>query len=153
MIKKAHATPVITAGAYSALDAVGSKMEFEDVCSSYDSTGKIVQALIKDRAKQNALLYLVLFDRDFTETADNDAFAVSDADLYNVVAVLEFAIANYVDFDANSIATLGFVNLDWEVPFVLTDGGTSLFGQLFVKTSTPTYVATDDLRVELKIES
>ena len=152
MYKKFHATPVITAGAYSALDAVGSKLEFKDVCSSFDPSGSIRQGFIKDAAKQNALLYLVLFDRDFTETADNDAFAVSDADLHNIIAVLEFAIADYVEFNANSMATLGIENIDLRHPFVLIEGGTSLFGQLFVKTSTPTYVATNDLHVELIIE-
>ena len=29
-------TPTITAGAYSALDAVGGKMEFEDVRTAFD---------------------------------------------------------------------------------------------------------------------
>ena len=152
MYTKVHATPLITAGAYSSLDAVGSKMEFKDVCSAFNSSGSIRQGYIKDAAKQNALLYLVLFDRDFTETADNDPFAVSDADLHNIVAVLEFAIADYVDFDANSMATLSIENIDLKHPFVLIDGGKSLFGQLFVKTSTPTYVATNDLHVELIVE-
>lgn len=153
MLKKVHATPLITAGAYSDLDAVGSKMEFRDACSTYNNTGKIVQGLIKDAAKQAALLYLILFDRDFTETTDNDPFTVSDADLHNIVAILEFSIANYVSFADNCVGTLGFANIDLRVPFVLEEGGTSLFGQLFVKTSTPTYVAVDDLHVELKIQS
>ena len=153
MYKTARATPVITAGAYSALDAVGGKMEFEDVCTPYNNTAAIVQAHIKDNAKQNALLYLVLFDRDFTDTADNAAFTISDADLLNVVMVLEFAVADYVDFATNSIALVDPAHYQLLHPFELIEGGTSLFGQLFVKTSTPTYVATNDLRVELLIKS
>jgi len=152
MIKKIHATPVITAGAYSALDAVGSKMEFTDVCTPYSNTASIVQGYVKDNTKENALLYLVLFDRDFTATADNAAFAVSDADLLNVVCVLEFAVADYISFNANSMAQLSVENIMMKHPFELVEGGTSLFGQLFVKTSTPTYVATNDLHVELVIE-
>jgi hypothetical protein len=151
--KTARATPVITAGAYSALDAVGSKMEFEDVCTPFSNTGAIVQAHIKDNAKQNALLYLVLFDRDFTATADNAAFTVSDADLLNCVCVLEFAAAKYISFADNSMAMVEPANYTLERPFELQEGGTSLFGQLMVVTSTPTYVATNDLRVELLIKN
>ena len=151
--KTARATPTITAGAYSSLDAVGGKLEFEDVCSAYSRTAAIVQAHIKDNAKQNALLYLVLFDRDFTATADNAAFTVSDADLLNLVCVLEFAAADYVEFASNSVAMVDPVNYQLLHPFELTEGGTSLFGQLMVHTSTPTYVATNDLRVELLIKS
>jgi len=151
MSKDIHQTPVITAGAYSALDAVGGKLEFEDARTEYDRTGVIIQAHLSDKGKQNALLYLVLFDRDFTPTADNDAFAVSDADLLNVIVVIEFAVANYVSFNANSFCTMGFAGVDVELPFVLEKGGTSLFGQLFVKTTTPTYTSTSDLSVGLII--
>ena len=150
--KDIHVTPTITAGAYAALDAVGGKMEFEDACTPYSNSGHIVQAHISDKGKQNALLYLVLFDQDFTATADNAAFAVSDADLLNVVGVIEFAVASYASFNANSFATMGFQGVQVQLPFTLVEGGTSLFGQLFVKTSTPTYTSTTDLSVGLLIE-
>ena len=145
-------TPVITAGAYSSLDAVGGKLEFENARTKFSPAGHIVQAFVSDKGKQNALLYLVLFSEDFTETADNDAFAVSDADLLNVVAVIEFAVANYASFNANSFCAMGFLGIEVNLPFELEDGGTSLFGQLYVKTSTPTYTSTSDLRVSLCIE-
>jgi hypothetical protein len=146
-------TPTITAGAYSSLDAVGGKLEFENVCTPYGSSGVIVQAQITDKAKQDALLILTLFDRDFTPTADNAAFAISDADLLNVVAVLQFPVADYVDYANNSIATMGILSAIIQTPFVLVEGGTSLFGQLMVKTSTPTYVTTSDLTVSLTIKT
>jgi hypothetical protein len=117
MYKTARATPVITAGAYSAADAVGGKLEFENVCSVYKNTGAIVQAHIKDNAKQDALLYLVLFDRDFTATADNAPMTISDADLLNVVMVLEFAVADYIDFASNSIALVDPANYMLLHPF------------------------------------
>ena len=151
-MKDVHATPVVTVGAYSALDAVGGKLEFEDVCTPYSNSGVIKQAHVSDKGKQNALLYLVLFDRDFTATADNAPFAVSDADLLNIVAVITFGVANYSSFNANSFASMGLVGIDVSVPFTLVEGGTSLFGQLYVVTSTPTYTATSDLSVGLVIE-
>ena len=145
-------TPTITAGAYSALDAVGGKLEFENVLTPYQNDGHIRRAMISDKAKQNALLYLVLFNQDFTATADNAAFAVSDADLLNVVAVIEFSVANYASFNANSWCTTGFAGVEMALPFTLVEGGTSLFGQLFVKTSTPTYTSTSDLTVTIHVE-
>ena len=151
-MKDIHVTPTITAGAYSALDAVGGKMEFEDARTPYNPAGYISQAHIMDKGKQNALLYLVLFNQDFTPTADNAAFAVSDADLQNIVAVLMFEVNSYASFNANSFVSMGFLGIDVEIPFVLEEGGTSLFGQLFVKTSTPTYVTTSDLTVCIVIK-
>lgn len=152
-MKDIHVTPTITAGAYSALDAVGGKMEFEDACTPYDNHACICQAHISDKGKQNALLYLVLFNQDFTPTADNAAFAVSDADLLNVVAIIEFAVNSYVSFNTNSWAHTGFSNLNLKIPFELIEGGTSLFGQLFVKTSTPTYTSTSDLSVGIIVST
>ena len=145
-------TPTITAGAYSALDAVGGKMEFTDALTPFENHGHIERAQISDKGKQNALLYLVLFNQDFTATADNAAFAVSDADLLNVCAVIEFSVANYASFDANSFCTTGFAGVTMSLPFELIEGGTSLFGQLFVKTSTPTYTSTSDLTVTIHTE-
>ena len=144
-------TPTITAGAYASLDAVGGKLEFENARTPYSNHGHIRRASISDKGQQNALLYLVLFSEDFTATADNAAFAVSDADLLNVVAVIEFAVANYASFDANSFCTTGFAGVQMELPFTLAEGGTSLFGQLFVKTGTPTYTSTSDLKVTLHV--
>ena len=151
-MKDIHETPTLSAGAYSSLDAVGGKLEFEDARTSRGKEGSIVQAHISDKGKQNAHLYLVLFNRDFTATPDNDPFAVSDADLLNVIAVLEFTAANYVDFAANSFCAMGFLGIDVNLPFVLVALGTSLFGQLFVEASTPTYPSTTDLSVGLVIK-
>ena len=151
--KYIEATPVVTVGAYASLDAVGGKLEFEDACTAFQNSGRICRAYVTDKGKQDALLYLVLFSEDFTATADNAAFDVTDADLLNVMAVLEFAVADYGTFNDNSIATLGFDNLEVSVPFVLAEGGTSIFGQLYVKTSTPTYTATDDIRVRLVVHN
>lgn len=144
-------TPTITAGAYSSLDAVGGKLEFENVCTPYSNSASIVRATVLDKGKQSALLYLVLFDRDFTETADNTAFTVTDADLANVLGVLEIGTADYIDLHDNSVGQLGFDNLCCCIPFELVEGGTSLFGQLMVKTSTPTYTSTSDLIIKLVI--
>ena len=145
-------TPVVSAAAiYASGDAVGGKLEFTNVCSTYRAAGRICQAKIKDNAKQNALLQLVLFKEDFTATADNAAFSVTDADLANCIGVMNFAVANYTSFDANSIGTMGLAGLEVNFPYTLVAGGTSLSGQLMVLTSTPTYAATDDLQIDLTV--
>jgi hypothetical protein len=141
-------TPTITAGAYSAADAVGGLLEFENVCTSYSNSGELVKAIVTDKAKQNALLHLALFSRAFTPTADNAPFAVSDADLANLISVIHFEVADYASFDANSAALIGFDALAVSMPYVLVPGGTSLFGQLYTG-GTPTYVATNDLTIKL----
>ena len=144
--------PTISAGvAYASGDAVGGRLEFEDARTPYSSVGKILRAVIKDRAKQNAHLFLVLFNKEFTATADNSAFTVSDSDLLHCLGGLEFTAANYVSFHDNSIAELGLFGLDVEESFILESSGTTLYGQLMVQTSTPTYVATTDLAVSLLI--
>jgi len=145
-------TPTITAGAYSALDAVGGKLEFENVRTPYDNHGHVCRAMISDKGKQNALLYMILFNQDFTATADNAAMAVSDADLLNVCGIIEFPVANYTSFNANSVCTTGFAGVAMDLPFSLASGGTSLFGQLMVKTSEPTYTSTSDLQITLHVK-
>ncbi len=143
------ATPVISAAAiYASGDAVGTKLEFENVVSAFQPSGRIVGAVIIDRDKESDLLNLVLFDQDFTETADNSPMDPSDADLAHVVAIVPFPAANYVDLNDNSVGHAGTL----DVPFVLAAGGTSLYGQL-VSGATPTYTAVGDLTVRLFVES
>lgn len=151
---KVAVTPTIDTAIYAAGDAVGGLLEFEDVRTPYSRSACVCKALLKDNAKQNSLMWLALFDRIFTPTADQAAFDVSDADLANLVAVLRFEVADYASFNDNSVALVGFdYSLQVAMPFVLVEGGTSLFGQLYLGTGmTPTYVATDDLTVELIIK-
>ena len=147
-------TPTISSGAaYASLDAVGGKLEFENAVTPYSNHGHVIRAMLSDKGKQNALLYLVLFSEDFTATADNAAFDPSDADLLNVIGIIEFPVANYSSFADNSVCTTGFAGVTMDLPFNLVSGGTSLFGQLMVKTQTPTYTSTSDLQVRLHVHS
>lgn len=150
MIRTSTVTPTITAGAYSANDAVGGKMEFEDICTPYSNDTKLKAVVITDKGAQAAKLYLVLFSEDFTATADNAEFDPSDSDLLNMVGVVTIATTDYADFKDNAVATHV---LSQPLPLELVEGGTSLFGQLMVETSTPTYTATSDLQVTLVVES
>jgi hypothetical protein len=149
-------TPAITAGAYSAGDAVGGLLEFENACSPFSPRGTIISAILTDNAKQSALMHLHLFDRAFTPTADNAAFSVTDADLAHYLGSIQFIAAEHNIFADNS-ACMGGQSIAigplaaLQLPIVLVDGGTSLFGQLQTG-GTPTYAATDDLAVKLILE-
>ena len=141
-------TPKIDTAIYAAGDAVGGKLEFTNARTPYENTGNILSLTIKDNDGEENPLYLVLFDRDFTATADQAEFDPSDADLLNIVGVME--VDNYISFKDNSV---GIYEEDHpHVHFELVEGGTSLFGQLVVESGTPTYTATDDLTVEIIIE-
>ena len=69
-----------------------------------------------------------------------------------MVAVIDFAAASYSDFNANSFCATGFSGVQFDVPFSLKEGETSLFGQLYAGTgATPTYTSTSDLKIGLLI--
>lgn len=137
------ATPTITAGAYTAKDAVGGRLEFANAVRAEIRTGIVLKVVIVDKAAQNAELVLFLFDRPFTATADNAAFDPTDADLANCVGVITINAFNYVSANDNSVATKECV-----LDFSLT--GTTLYGQLMC-TGTPTYASTSDLKIALGI--
>ena len=140
--KMASATPVIQAAAYAAGDAVGGKMAFE-VARAMGALVRITDIVVLDKGDQSAALNLVLFDRDFTATADNDPFDPSDADMANIVAVLKVAGSDYVSFVDNAVATK-------ELNTMCRPVGNTLYGQL-VSGGTPTYASTSDLTIKLAV--
>lgn len=145
-------TPTIDTTIYAAGDALGGLLEFEDVATAFSSSFNICGVMLKDRHKLNQLIWLALFDRTFTPTADQAEFVISDADLANLVGVLRFEAADYASFKDNSVALLGFDGLQVMLPGKLVAGGTSLFGQLYLGVGmTPTYNEPDDISVELII--
>ena len=139
-------TPTITAGIYVAGDAVGGLLTFAQAASVYKGDGRIVKLVIIDDGMQDAILNLMLFDRTFTPTADQDAWAPSDADLQHCLGAIHVVAADYEDGADNSVATV-----ECEFDFTLVSAGTSLFGQLVSPTDTPTYTATDDLTVKITV--
>lgn len=140
----ASQTPTITAGAYTALDAVGGLLTFANVARVSGGTVMIHSVTVTDLADVKAALTLVLFDRTFTATSDNDAFDVADADLPNIVGIVPISSSDYADFNDNAAAVKGSLGI------VATLNGTSLFGQLMLPAgSAPTYASTSDLTVKV----
>ena len=139
-------TPTITAGAYSAGDAVGGLLTF-DIIQNHNIGGIIKSVVITDKAKQSVEFDLVLFNQTFTPTADNAAFDVSDADLLNCVGVANIPTTAYMDFVDNSVAIVG--NLF--VSAKSADDNGKLYGQLITR-GTPTYASTSDLQIRVIME-
>jgi hypothetical protein len=75
---------IVTGAAYTSGDAFGTKI----VINNIPTQGTIVDFIFIDKDDEGINKELVLFDHDFTETADNSAFAVSDGDMENLVGVI-----------------------------------------------------------------
>jgi hypothetical protein len=138
-------TPVITAGAYLAGDAIGGLLTFVNAASVYKGDGKITKVVIVDDAAQEAAIDLVLYDRAFTPTADNAPWDPSDLDNQYCLGVIHILAAEYGGGADNSVASH-----ECDFDFTLVAGGTSLFGQLMA-VGTPTYAATDDVTVKITV--
>jgi len=143
-VRRPTQTPTVTAGAYSANEAVGGKLTFADAVDPGASPGALLESVtILDLAKQDIQLDLVLFDRDFTATTDNAAFDPSDADAAHIIGVVK--VTDYADFADSSVATKAGIGL----PLKCASGST-IYGQL-VTRGTPTYAAVTDITVTLGI--
>ena len=138
-------TPTITAGIYSAGDAVGGLLTFVDAASVYKGDGTITKVVIIDQAKQAAVLDLHLYDRTFTNVADNAAYDPTDADNLNCIGCIHIVAADYEQAADNAVATV-----ECDFNFTLVAGGTSLFGQLSC-VATPSYAAVNDLTVKITV--
>jgi len=135
---RASGTPLITVTPYVANGTVGNVIEFTNMARVLGGGGILQTALVNDDAGQNALLELWLFNQTFTPTADTIQFVISEGDMDNRIAVIDFAAGTYKDGGTVSGATRGGLG----IAYTLT--GTSMFG-VFVTRGTPDYVATDDL--------
>jgi len=136
--------PTITAGAYAANDAVGGLLTFALAGRQVSEGGSILtDVLIVDDAGQDAELELWLFNQTFTAMVDNAAWAPAEADLENCIAVVSTVGSTW-----RAAGTPSVINIECTRRIDLA--GTSLFGQL-VTRGTPTYAATDDLTIKIKL--
>jgi hypothetical protein len=142
-------TPTITAGAYTAGDALGGLLTFANAAKVAGGRGMITKVTIVDDAQQSAPIDLVLFDRTFTATADNAAFDPSDADMQNCLGFIPVANTDYAEFNDNGVATKAS-GQQMPFEFDLAGGVTSLFGQLVIRVG-DTYAATDDITVKITV--
>jgi len=130
-------TPTVTAGAYTAGDAVGGLLTFANAARAAGMGGVAKNLLVIDDAGQDVEMELWLFKQTFTAMADNAPWAPSEADLRNLVGIISTADGAWFAAGTPSVARV-------EPSQGYTCVGTSLFGQL-VTRGTPTFAATDDV--------
>lgn len=135
-------TPTITAGAYSANDIVGGRLQFGGL-----RHGTLQSITITDAAGLGVDYTLVLFESQPTDRADNATADIADADLDKIIYHDTLTSSeNRQAFLDNSYHFL--YNLD--VP-LWTAGGT--LWAFLITTGTPTYATTSDITVTLQIET
>lgn len=141
-------TPTVTAGAYTAGDAVGSLMTFENITCSNMQKGQITSVQVTDKS-DNAVEYdLILFKSLPGGTFTNDApVDPLDDDLLLMLPFIHLADTDRVSFADNGMSSLASL-------FSNASGysATSLPGIIYavLKTEdTPTYGSTSDISVIL----
>lgn len=142
--KRIRVTPTITSTTYSAGDAVGGLLTFSNAARFSGGGGFVSGCSIVDKDQERAGLALVLFDRTFTATADNDPFDPSDADLQNVICVLPIGV--YTAFNDNAVGQYAGAAV---YPYVAN--GSDLFGQLVLLSSSAIYGTASDIDVVLTV--
>jgi hypothetical protein len=138
VVARLSATPTIDTSAYAHADAVGGLLTFTNAARFSGGGLVIKKVFLINKDQEPAPFELVLFDRTFTNTADQATFDPTDADLANIVAIIPISEQYY--FSDNAVG----VSPDLDLPVLLN--GTSLFGQL-VTRGTPTFTASSDLTV------
>lgn len=145
------ATPTITAGAYSANDAVGGILTFNLPEYFLQQSGfEIRGARVADKSGQAADLVLVLFSASPAGTfTDNDAFDPADADLGIALGAIQFT--THAAFSDNSLSyNDSFSKLG---KFTRLSESTGAFYGAVYTTETPTYGSTSDLTFYLDLIS
>lgn len=138
-------TPAITAGAYSAGDQVGGMLEFQNAARVANGSGMLTDVMIVDDAGQEATLELWLFSETATasDAGDNAVAAITEGDAENLVAIIN--LTSYFDGGVPHVAQQELTKR-----YECTGDQASLFGILITR-GTPTYAATDDLTIKIKV--
>lgn len=118
---------IATASVYTAADAFGTKVNF-----AVPNEGTIANFTFYDYDDEGIDKEFVLFNDDFTATADHDAFTVSDLDMRKVVGVI--SLVTWYNYAVNQIG-IAYPALSYVSPYG------RLWGQ-FITRGTDTIAAT-----------
>lgn len=130
--------PTISTSAYTAKDALGALLEFQNINRASGRSVFIQSVTLVDRDQERVAIDLVLFKASITAPTDNAIFDPTDSELADCVGVIPFTAGSWYDFNDNSVAS---VNVGLEVAVT----GTSLYGVLVLRGA-PTYTATTDIQ-------
>ena len=131
--------------AYTAGDQVGTQFTFANAARASGGFGYIVGVTLVDAADIIGAYDLVLTRSSITLASDNAAYAISDADALNIVALIQLNGA--YDLGNNRIAQATNIRIPFDC-----SGGTSLFGGLITRSAHTFFAAVTDLQLILHIE-
>ena len=100
---------IATGAAYTSGDAMGVKFRLEVPRSGIIQTG-----IFYDKDDEGLEVDLFLANADFTGTADNGAFDLSDVDLIKTVGVINFV--TFRNFNSNQVSTPAALGLAYVAP-------------------------------------
>ena len=142
------ATPAVDTAIYASGDLIGTMLTFKNVTRTAGRGGEIIDAILTDLAKQSAVIDLILFDADPTNTTftDQAAFDSADADMPKAIGAIEFL--TYYGLNDNSFASETAIGMGF---LPANAAPTTIYGAL-VSRGTPTFAAATDVTVRLKIK-
>lgn len=134
----------IATTAYTAGDTLGTQFTLANAARASDGTGRIVGVVLMDETDIIGAVDVIFTRASVTLAADNAAWAISDADAANIVAVVPLSVA---DVGNNRIAQA----LNLRIPYNCS-GGTSLFCSLVTRTAHTFFTATTSLKLQVFVE-
>lgn len=139
------AQTVTAASAYASGNAVGGLITFAAAARVAAGSGLIQSIVVNSKSLQSTQMDLVVFSANPTGSTctDKNAVAVAAADFDKVLGV-----AHITDWTALGTPSAGQAQ-NLAMPFALS-AGTTLYGCL-VTRSTPTFTATTDISVSLRV--
>lgn len=139
----AVAQPTITAGAYSANDAVGAVITLEDAALAGSAIHSVV---LWDNGNVGAQMDIFFFNAEpANPISDNGAFSIHANDITKLIGSIPIATSDYVAAGSDKIATVRNIGFG----FAPTLDG-NLYAQM-VTRGTPTYGSTSDLRLQVLV--
>lgn len=135
----------IATTAYTAGDQVGVMFQFANAARASGGTGTLVGMQLTSAADIIGAFDIVLCRSNITLAADNAAFAISDADALNVIAVVQLAGA--FDIGNNRIAQA----FNLAIPYDCS-GGTTLYGAAITRVGHTFFGAHTDLQLTAWVE-
>lgn len=129
---------------YSIGDTLGAILSFTNAAVASGGRGKIVSAVLLDKADVIVDVRLHFFSATVTLASDNAAFAISDADAQLHLGTVQLPTAQ--DIGNNRVATASGIGLSYEL------AATTLFVAMETRTAHTFFGAATDLWLALGLD-
>jgi hypothetical protein len=135
----------IASTAYTAGDQVGVMFQFANAARVSGGTGTLIGLVLTSAADIIGGYDVVLCRSNISLAADNAAFAISDTDALEVIAVVQLVGA--IDIGNNRIAQQFSIAVPYDC-----SGGTTLYGALITRSGHTFFGAHTDLQLTAWVE-